>query len=318
MRRYVHQRINTRVFQDAHAVSHNVACVTSHMRSKLESMGVPDIERRVLRLVPTRDGHHVLRTEEGEHWRTYTFIERTVSRVRAESSRDAYEAARAFGHFAALLCDLPPGTLRETIPNFHNTPTRLQRLLRAIEADACGRVDACRDEITMAIDLQGLATALLDLADHEDLTLVPTHNDTKITNVLFDDVTGEAVCIVDLDTVMPGLVLYDVGELVRTACTRAREDEPDPKAVAVDTALLDAVLRGFREGAGSLVSDAEVAAFVLAGRVLAFENGVRFLTDHLEGDTYFRVHRPNHNLDRARAQLTLARKLEKYEGRCPP
>jgi len=315
VRRYVHQRINTHVFRDAHALIQNVGSVTRHIRAKLHERGEPDLERRVLRVIPTHAGEDML-VRGGEYWRTYAFVERTATRVRVETRADAYAAARAFGEFAALLADLPVAQLEETIPGFHDTPGRVRALETAIAADSAGRASQARDEILLAQHLRGLACALGHLARRECLPLRATHNDTKITNVLFDSITGEAVCVVDLDTVMPGLTLYDAGEMIRTACTRAHEDEPDPQNVVIDGELLQAVVSGFSEGAGALLTPAERTSLVLAGRVLAYENGVRFLTDYLSGDTYFRVHHPQQNLDRARAQLTLARKLEAFEGAC--
>jgi hypothetical protein len=230
-----------------------------------------------------------------------------------QNRTDAFAAARAFGEFSAALADLPAESLHETIRAFHDTPARLQALERAIEKDVCNRAATAKDEIAAALRLRHLAPALFDVAKAAKLPLRPTHNDSKITNVLFDERSGEAVCIVDLDTVMPGLTLYDVGELVRTASTLAAEDEPDPQKVAIDADLFEAVASGFLNGAGGLCTREERDAFVTAGKVLAFENGIRFLADHLNGDTYFRVHRPNHNLDRARAQFAIVTSLEKQE-----
>lgn len=314
-RRYVHQRINTHVFRDAHALIQNVGSVTRHIRAKLESRGTDDIDRRVLRVIPTHAGDDLLE-RDGEYWRTYAFVERTRTRVRVETAADAYRAAYAFGEFASLLADLPVMQLEETIPGFHDTPARVRALETAIAADAVERRVSASHEIAMARKLCDLAPALDDLARREGLPLRAAHNDTKITNVLFDEVSGEAVCVVDLDTVMPGLTLYDAGEMIRTACTRATEDEPEPANVVVDAALLQAVVNGFSEGACDLLTPVERASLVLAGRVLAFENGVRFLTDYLCGDAYFRVHHAAQNLDRARAQLTLAENLGAFESVC--
>jgi hypothetical protein len=313
VRRYVHQRINTRVFPNAVEVNENIARVTRHIREKFQACGEADIERRVLQLVPTVDGADLHVSDEGEYWRTYTFVERTVPRMRVQNRTDAFAAARAFGEFSAALADLPAESLHETIRAFHDTPARLQALERAIEKDVCNRAATAKDEIAAALRLRHLAPALFDVAKAAKLPLRPTHNDSKITNVLFDERSGEAVCIVDLDTVMPGLTLYDVGELVRTASTLAAEDEPDPQKVAIDADLFEAVASGFLNGAGGLCTREERDAFVTAGKVLAFENGIRFLADHLNGDTYFRVHRPNHNLDRARAQFAIVASLEKQE-----
>ncbi|HZZ64481.1 MAG TPA: aminoglycoside phosphotransferase family protein [Candidatus Baltobacteraceae bacterium] len=311
--RYVHQRINTTVFCNPYGLSENVACVTAHIQRKLLAGGVPDAERRVLQLVPARDGSYVLHTDNGEYWRTYRYVEGTTARLRVNCAQDAYEAARGFGQFAAHLADLPPGMLQETISGFHDTPARFRALLAAIDSDACNRARQAKPEIAAAIQFEPLSGALLNFARTHDVPVRAAHNDTKITNVLFDQETGQALCIVDLDTVMPGLLLYDVGELIRTSATTAAEDEPDPGKVSVDPELFEAVAAGFLCGSQSLCSAAERSAFVMAGKVLAFENGIRFLTDYLEGDRYFRVHRSGHNLDRARAQFSVAASLESQE-----
>lgn len=312
-RRYVHQRINVAVFQDPHALTQNISAATAHIREKLIARDTPQVERRVLRLVPTRDGAELLTTAYGDYWRTYPFIEGTRCYGMAPTPAHAFSAARAFGEFAALLADFPAETLTETLPRFHDTPSRFTALVEAIEADSCNRGSLAKAEIAAAIEFQPLCSALLDLAQREHLPLRVTHNDTKITNVLFDDGTEEAVCVLDLDTVMPGLTLYDVGELVRTASTRAAEDEPDVSKVQVDPELFAAVAGGFTAGAGGLLRAAEREAFVTAGKVLAFENGIRFLADYLRGDVYFRVQHAQQNLDRARAQFAVVASLAAQE-----
>jgi phosphotransferase family enzyme len=204
--------------------------------------------------------------------------------------------------------------LRESIPAFHDTTARFHALIRAIDGDVCNRAANARDEITKALQLQPLACMLIDLASSACLPIRATHNDTKITNVLFDETSDEAVCVVDLDTVMPGLTLFDVGELVRTAATRAAEDEQDADKVEIDPELFEAVAAGFIKGADGLCLPQECDAFITAGKVLAFENGVRFLADYLIGDRYFRVHRADQNLHRARAQFALVDSLERQEA----
>ncbi len=313
VRRYVHQRINTQVFPDVRGLGENIARVTQHIREKLESRGVADAHRRVLQLVRTRDGDDLLITPQGECWRTYVHVERTVPRMQVQCPADAFAAAKAFGEFAHALSDFSPGLLHETIPAFHDTPARFRALVRAVEADACNRAACAKSTIATALQFERLACALFDIAAAHRLPLRATHNDTKITNVLFDQDSGEAVCVVDLDTVMPGLTLFDVGELVRTAATHAAEDEPNPERVSVDPQLFRAVAAGFMQGATDGLCPAEREAFVVAGKVLAYENGIRFLSDHLSGDRYFRVHRRDHNLDRARAQFAIVASLERQE-----
>lgn len=311
--RYVHQRINTAVFGDPAALTQNIAAVTRHVREKLEALGTPDIDRRVLRLIPTHQGSDLLVTARGEYWRTYPFVERSACFGTARNPADAFAAARAFGEFARLLADFPAKSLHVTLPHFHDTSRRFTALLSAIENDAANRAASAKNEIACAQRLEPLCTALSHIAAAANLPLRATHNDTKITNVLFDEQTAEAICILDLDTIMPGLTLYDVGELVRTAGTRAAEDEPDASKVHVDRELFEAVAGGFIAGAGSMLTQAERDAFVTAGKVLAFENGIRFLADYLNGDVYFRVHRQAQNLDRARAQFAVVESLARQE-----
>jgi hypothetical protein len=313
-RRYVHQRINVIVFRDPAALTRNIAAVTRHVRGKLLARGTTDIDRRVLQLLPTRDGGDMLITAHGDYWRTYPYVEGTICYGTARGPQDAFSAARAFGEFAALLADFPVESLAETLPHFHDTPARFAALLAAIDADSQNRAARAKNEIAMAVEFRSLSTALQDVATRANLPLRATHNDTKITNVLFDQRSGEAICILDLDTIMPGLTLYDVGELVRTAGTLAAEDEPDPAKVQVDPELFHAVATGFITGAGTMLTAAERDAFVTAGKVLAFENGIRFLADYLNGDVYFRVHREEQNLDRARAQFAVVASLERQEA----
>jgi hypothetical protein len=312
--RYVHQRINVAVFRDPHALTQNIAAVTRHVRDKLQASRAADIDRRVLRLLPTRDGLDMLVTTHGEYWRTYPYIDGSVCYGTARGPADAFAAARAFGEFAALLSDFPVQSLHETLPHFHDTPARFTALLKAVEGDAHNRAARAKTEIATAFRFQPLCTALEMVAKSANLPLRATHNDTKITNVLFDERSSEAICVLDLDTIMPGLTLYDVGELVRTASTRAAEDEPDASKVHVDPDLFQAVANGFIAGAGDMLCAAEREAFVTAGKVLAFENGIRFLADYLSGDVYFRVHREEQNLDRARAQFAVVESLERQEA----
>ncbi len=312
VRRYVHQRINTHVFKDPYALTRNIARVTDHLRSKLRHSGIADLERRVLRLVPTRDGPELL-DYEGEYWRTFVYVEGTQARTSVQHPEDAYAAARAFGEFAFLIADLPAHELSETIAAFHDTSGRYAYFERAVGADVTVRAAGCRPEIARARALAHLAPALIDFARRNGLPSRAAHNDSKITNVLFDAKSGDAVCVVDLDTVMPGLTLCDAGELIRTACTRAAEDEPNEASVSVEKELLKAVMSGFVDGAREVLSAAERASLVLAGRVLAYENALRFLTDYLSGDRYFRVHREDQNLHRARTQLRLAEQLAMFQ-----
>jgi hypothetical protein len=312
-RRYVHQRINTAVFSNPYALTENISAVTRHVHAKLVARGVTQLDRRVLRLVPTREGSEMLVAGEGEYWRTYPYVDASVCYGRVRNAPDAFAAARAFGEFAALLADFPAATLHDTLPRFHDTPARFEALVSAIERDACNRAEVARDEISAALALESLAGALEDVAAGAELPRRVTHNDAKITNVLFDEASGEAICVLDLDTLMPGLALYDVGELVRTAGTRVAEDERDASKVRIDPALFAAIANGYLAGAGDIVSKPERAAFVTAGKVMAFENGIRFLADFLNGDVYYQIRHAYHNLDRARNQFAVVRSLSEQE-----
>jgi len=301
--RYVHQRINTRVFRDPRALMRNLTRVTDHLRSKLTDRCVADPDRRCLRLIPTRRGHASWVGPEGDTWRTFLYVEGTCSFDSIQSPDQAHQVARAFGAFAADLSDLPPPALATTIPHFHDLESRVEALASAVAKDVRGRAPAASREIDSCDALRGRVNRLLMEVGADQLPLRTVHNDCKVNNVLLDAHTGEALCVIDLDTVMDGTVLCDFGELVRTGACPVREDETDGLRIHVDLDLIRALARGYREGAAPLLSDHEVNALPAAGPALALENGVRFLTDHLVGDVYFRIHREGQNLERCRAQL---------------
>jgi len=309
-RRWVHQRINETVFADPDALMKNVIRVTEHVRRRLEAAGVADVGRRVLEVVYTRQGEPLWRGPRGAPWRTYRFVEGARTLEVPRSPAHAGEVARAFGRFQDLLRDLPGPPLAETIGGFHDTPGRLAALAEAVEADPVGRLDGARREAEALLGRQDLAASLQRALDAGRLPQRITHNDTKINNVLVDDRTGEALCVIDLDTVMPGLTAYDFGELVRTATGRAAEDETDLEKVGVDLDVFDALARGYVSGTAPFLTREERDTLTVGSLVMTLENSTRFLTDHLAGDVYFKVHRPGHNLDRCRAQLTLLRRLE--------
>ncbi len=301
--RYILQRINTAIFKDPFLLMENIRQVTSHLKSKTSD------SRRTLTLMPAKNGHVMAIAPDGSCWRTYLFIEDTVSFDVLESTAQAYEAARAFGQFQADLVDLP-GRLTETIPDFHNTPKRIEALKAAIKADVCGRVKNAAAEIDFILSREEEAATLLEL-NHQGL--IPeriTHNDTKLNNVLIDQKTGCGICIIDLDTVMPGLAHYDFGDMVRTGTSPAAEDETDLSKVVMRFDMFEALLRGFCASAGAFLNDTEREYLPFSGKLITLETGVRFLTDYLSGDTYFKIHRENHNLDRARTQLALAGSIE--------
>ena len=311
--RLVLQRLNRHVFPEPEKVMENASAVTRHLRARLTASGVPDADRRALRLVPTRDGTDYLFDGAGEPWRAWRFVEGARSVDVVSEPRTAFEAARAFGEFQRLLLDYDGPPLHETLPRFHHTPTRWARLAKAAEADAAARASGAAAEVDFALAREPLSRLLVSLQESGDSPLRATHNDTKVNNVLLDEATGEGLCVIDLDTVMPGLSLCDFGDLVRTAASPSAEDETDLSKVGVRDDLFAALVRGYLSAAGGFLTGAERESLVGAAKVIVFTIGLRFLTDHLEGDVYFRVHREGHNLDRARTQFALLRSLEGRE-----
>jgi aminoglycoside phosphotransferase (APT) family kinase protein len=305
--RYVHQQINHHVFRDPAALLDNIARVTAHIRGKLANE--PDVDRRVLTLVPAKTGGHLHRDDRGNYWRTYRFIEGAHTNDTVQSPQQAYQAARAFGRFQALVADLPAPRLHDTVADFHHTPKRFAALEEAIARDAVNRGREAAPEIAFALSRKSLTSRLLEAGLPERVT----HNDTKFNNVMLDDRTGEGICVVDLDTVMPGLALYDFGDMVRTTTSPAAEDEQDLRKVAMQFPMFKALVRGYLSSAGNFLTPAETRYLAFAGKLITFEIGVRFLTDFLAGDTYFKVHRPGNNLDRCRTQFRLVESIERQE-----
>lgn len=299
---YVLQRMNTTVFPDPDAVCRNVQRVCEHLG------GTP---RRSLTWLRTPDGGILARDESGAPWRMCLRIPRVRSVDRVESEHQAWQAGYAFGDFQARLSDLPGPRLDEVLPGFHDTPRRYGAFEAAVAADPLGRAATVAEEIAFARSRRTMAGRLLDLHRAGAIPERITHNDTKINNVLLDEETGEALCVIDLDTVMPGLAHYDFGDMVRTVTNAGEEDEADLSRVEMRRPLYDALLRGYLEAAGGFLNETEIAELPFSGKLLTYEVALRFLTDHLLGDTYFRIHHPGHNLQRARAQFALLRSMER-------
>jgi len=289
--------------------------VTAHQRAVLQREGANDLDRRALRLVPTRSGALSFVDATGAHWRTYRFVEGASSHDSVRTPRDAAVAAEAFGRFQAQLIDLPGPRLHETIPRFHHARLRLEALVAAARADRCQRLSGCRSELEFVLAREAMVDRLLSLQASGVIPERVTHNDTKLNNVLLDDRSGEAVCVIDLDTVMPGLVNYDFGDLARSATCSAAEDERDLSRVRLEPSLFAALCEGYLRGAVDFLSPAECAELAFSARLLTLVIGIRFLTDHLAGDRYFRVHQENHNLDRCRTQLRLVASMEEQRDR---
>jgi len=304
-KRYIAQKINDNVFKNVAALMENIDRVTSHLRQKSESTG------RELRIVPSNNSASHLRDDQGGWWRLYDFIEgaHTVDRVTNEAQ--ARETALAFGNFQASLADLPGKRLKETIPNFHHTRSRFENFRQAAEADTVGRATEVRTEIDFAFSREADVDVLLNLLTEGKISERVTHNDTKINNVMLDDQTHRAVAVIDLDTVMPGLPLYDFGEMVRTSCSSTDEDDPKPENMHFELPYFRALVEGYLASeVGSVLNPTEREHLGFAGKLMTYENGLRFLTDYLQGDTYYKVAHTQHNLDRTRTQFSLMRSIE--------
>ncbi len=305
--RYIFQRINHHIFKNPVALMENVARVTAHLGAKVASE--PDASRRVLTLISARDGKPFYCDAEGNHWRVYLFIEQARTFDAVESTQQAFQAARAFGQFQKLLADLPAPRLHDTIPDFHHTPKRFAALEKAIAADVANRARLAKTEIEFCLRHKSITGVLLDANLPERVT----HNDNKFNNVMLDDGTGEGICVIDLDTVMPGLALYDFGDMVRTTTSPTREDELDLAKVGMQFPMFEALVRGYLTSAAGFLTPAEKKFLPFAGKLITFEIGLRFLTDFLAGDTYFKVHREGHNLDRCRTQFKLVESIAQQE-----
>ena len=308
--RYIFQRINRYVFRDPKRLMANFEIITRHIRAKLENTQGCDPERETLNLLFARSGRCFYLSPEGDYWRAYRFVGDAHIINIATRPGQAYEAGRAFGCFQKHLSDLEASSLHETIPFFHHTPRRFSRFKEVLAGDACGRAAEAQDAIAFALDRESMTAIITDALADGRLPLRITHNDTKINNILFDDSTGKAICVIDLDTTMPGSSLYDFGDMVRTTTSFAPEDERDLSKVRLEMEMFRALAGGYLAEAGDFLTAEETALLVFSGRLITFTIGLRFLTDFLEGDVYFRIQRPGQNLDRARAQFGLVRSME--------
>lgn len=312
--RYIFQRINHRIFKDPVALMDNIRRVTDASWEKLrKESSIIDVSRRTLRVILSVDDRPCHRDAEGNYWRCYPFIEGARTYDVIQNSRQAYEAARAFGEFQSLVSGLEGPRLHETIPAFHDTRSRFERLRQAVESDVMGRLKEVGPEWDAICRREGAVDVLRGLEATGAIPERITHNDTKLNNVMIDDATGTGICVIDLDTVMPGLALYDFGDLVRTATSPATEDEKDVSRVRMQMPMFEALAHGYLEGTKNILTPAEREYLPFSGKLLALETGIRFLTDYLEGDVYFKIARPEHNLDRARTQIALVKSIEEQE-----
>lgn len=312
-RKYILQRINAAVFRQPELVMRNVEIVTGHIENRLRREGVDEPASVTPALVRTRSGEPFLRDEAGGFWRMFHFIEEGEVFDTVRSPDHAFEVGRALGRFQALVSDLAPETLSDTMPGFHHTPDYLLQLDEAVRADAVGRAEQARAEIEFVDRRRTLAPPLIDMMDSGRVPVRVVHNDPKVNNVLVNRRTGEAVCMVDLDTVKPGIVHFDFGDCVRSAANPSGEDAEDLSAVRLDRELYEALVRGYLKEAGNFLTAGEIETLPLSVKVITFELGIRFLADHLRGDTYFQIGRPAHNLHRARVQFKLLENIEKED-----
>ena len=251
--------------------------------------------------------------KEGEYWRVYLLIEDATCYDQVQNDEDFYQSAFVFGNFQRLLADYPAETLHETIPDFHNTVKRFGDFKKAVAEDACGRAADVQKEIQFVLEREQLAHTLVDLQNAGKLPLRVTHNDTKLNNIMIDDVTHKGICVIDLDTVMPGLSLNDFGDSIRFGASTAAEDEVDLAKVSCDLHLFEVYVKGFIEGCAGALTKTELDLLAIGARMMTFECGMRFLTDYLEGEHYFKIHRENQNLDRCRTQFCLVADMEAKE-----
>ena len=308
--RYTHQRINQRVFVHPDEVMENIQRITSHITEKLKKAGENDWSRRSLTVVPAKDGKPWARDSEGGWWRTYLFIEGAHSRDNASSPEEGRFLGKSIGCFQKQLADLPLPRLHDTIPNFHDMEKRYIRFFGALEKDPCGRVKTAAEEIVFMRNNQERGGLLMRALREGRIPERICHNDTKMNNILIDDLDSNALCVIDLDTVMPGTSLFDVGDLIRTVTTTAAEDERDLSKVEFDTTFFEGLLDGYLSEAHEFLSREEMELIAESGRNITQIMGLRFLTDYLEGDHYYHTSRQDHNLDRCRNQIALIRSMD--------
>ena len=308
--RYILQRINTNVFKTPAALMENIERVTRHALDRLFAENHYEARRRTLTCIPAVDGKPFAVDSMGNYWRVYPFIEGARGYDEIESNEQAFQAAKAFGSFQKLAADLGGARLHETIPDFHNTPKRLDALHAAIQLDPQNRAAEVKAQIDFALARAADCSRVTSLIASGDIPERVTHNDTKLNNVLLDEITAEGVCVIDLDTTMPGSALYDFGDMVRTATPTTREDDVDFGKIDLRMDRFESLVRGYLSTAGSFLNQAEVDHLAFSGKLLTLECGMRFLTDYLLGDVYFKIKHPGHNLDRCRNQFAYVSVIE--------
>lgn len=307
--RYILQCMNKSIFTKPVELMENVMNVTSYLRKIIIENG-GDPERETLNVIPAKDGKPYFVDSQGEYWRAYTYVEDATSYDQVETPEDFYESAVSFGNFQRLLADYPAETLHETIVGFHDTKARFEVFKKAVADDVCGRAASVQDEINFVLEHEDVANVFGDMLAKGELPLRVTHNDTKLNNIMIDNKTRKGICVIDLDTVMPGLAMNDFGDSIRFGASTGAEDEKDLDKIWCDMELFDIYAKGFIEGCGGKLTAKEIEMLPMGAKVMTYECGMRFLTDYLQGDTYFKIHREDHNLDRCRTQFKLVADME--------
>lgn len=304
------QRMNNEVFTNPVELMENILGVTSYLRERIIENG-GDPERETLNVIPTVDGKPYYLDSKGNYWRSYKFITDATSYDQVEKPEHFYQSAVAFGNFQRLLAGYPAETLHETIVGFHDTKARFEAFKKAAADDVMGRAASAKKEIQFVLERQEIADCFMDLLAKGEIPLRVTHNDTKLNNIMIDNKSGRGICVIDLDTVMPGLAMNDFGDSIRFGASTAAEDEQDLSKVSCSMELFDLYAKGYIEGCGGKLTEKEIELMPMGAKTMTYECGMRFLTDYLQGDTYFKIHREGQNLDRCRTQFKLVEDMEK-------
>ncbi|MDO9580371.1 MAG: aminoglycoside phosphotransferase family protein [Bacteroidales bacterium] len=310
---YILQRLNNKVFKNIPELQHNIERVTVHLKNKLKAIPGSDIKRECLILIPSREGESWIIDKNGNYWRMYIFISNHRSYNIVDSADKAYEGGKAIGRFQAMLSDMPGGPLFDTIPMFHNIENRLEIFNQKIKEDPVKRAASVGEEINEVLIRAEEMKIILKLGDEKKIPLRITHNDTKFNNILLDE-NDKALCVIDLDTVMPGYVHYDFGDAIRTVANSSSEDEEDLSIIKMDITLFKAYAEGYLSETGDTLNDIEKEYLAFAPKLITYTIALRFLTDFIDGDNYFKIHHELHNLQRARAQLRLVMSMEQQYG----
>ena len=307
--KYILQRVSRKIFTEPEKLMENIVKVTYHIKEKIKSEG-GDPEREVINVIKTKTGEYFYEEENGDFWRVYIFIEDTLCFDKSENPETFFETGLSFGKFHSYLADFEAEILHESIKDFHNTEYRFDNFLNALEKDIKGRRKNIKEEEIFVVEREGLSTIFNTMIDSDMIPFRVTHNDTKINNILMDKDSNKGVCVVDLDTLMPGIIMNDFGDAIRSGANTTYEDDPNLENVSLDLELFEAFTKGFIEGTNGNITKKEIELLPLGAKVMTYECGMRFLTDYLEGDNYWKTTRENHNLDRARNQFKLLKDME--------